>query len=343
MRQLFRVVMVAGLSLVAGAPAFADASGEVKGKAEYRKGDILIVGGRRVRVTASTKVKGAPAGQALPLGYEVKAKGVWAADGTLLARQLEGKPNTRDQKEADLIKTCNDIEEIYRENGQALRPSSSGVVNLGDIATRGPQYDRARRVLDRLLPAYVPASEVRLYVVGNPEWNAFAMANFAIFVHSGLLEDMNDDELAIVLGHELAHATLEHSRRSMQKSRWGRLTAGITSIGGSVLTVVGGDLGSLGGDALRGIGGLGAGALSNGFSRGFEDEADRIGLRYAYEGGFKAETAPALWRRFSAKYKDQSGVKNFLFGSHSQSGDRARNLEEELAKNYKPGSDTPSH
>jgi hypothetical protein len=65
-------------------------------------------------------------------------------------------------------------------------------------------------------------------------------------------------------------------------------------------------------------------------------------VRYAFEGGYKAEQAPALWRRFGEKYKDGSGVGTFLFGSHSQSKDRARNMEAEVRKNYLPGTDTPS-
>jgi len=55
-----------------------------------------------------------------------------------------------------------------------------------------------------------------------------------------------------------------------------------------------------------------------------------------------AEKAPALWLRVAEKYGDASGVNNFLFGSHSQSKDRARNMEAELARNYE-GNDTPSH
>ncbi len=44
-----------------------------------------------------------------------------------------------------------------------------------------------------------------------------AMANYSIYVFSGLMKDMDDDELAIVLGHELTHATYEHSRRQAKE------------------------------------------------------------------------------------------------------------------------------
>jgi predicted Zn-dependent protease len=100
-------------------------------------------------------------------------------------------------------------------------------------------------------------------------------------------------------------------------------------------------LADTGGDAIRSVGSLGANAMSNGFSRGFEDEADRVGVRYAFEGWYEADQAPGLWRRFGEKYKDGSGV-TFVFGSHSQSKDRARNMEAEVRKNYQPGTDRPS-
>lgn len=342
------LVVVSGLAFwAAGPPAFAEQASEVKGIVEYRKGDVVVVDGQRVRLDPATKikVKGAPAVREVPLGFEVKAKGTLARDGALQARQLEAKPNPRDEKERDLIARCGTIEEIYVRAGHALRPREGRIENLGALSTRGPEYERSRRILDRLLPPYIAPSDVRLYVVDNREWNAFAMANFAIFVHSGLLADMNDDEVAIVLGHELAHATLEHTRRNLKKGRWARLAAGITAVGGAVLSVAAGDdlLADMGGDAIRSVGSLGASAMSNGFSRGFEDEADRVGVRYAFEGGYKAEQAPALWRRFGEKYADGSGVSTFLFGSHSRSKDRARNMEAEVRKNYQAGIDTPSH
>ena len=328
------LVLAAGPSL-AGEPK--GAGGELKGTAEFLKGDLLIVDGQRVRLVPETKMKGVPRGQAVPLGSEVKVSGALRSDGAIQAARIEVKPNRRDDKELELIAACNDIEAKYIDHGQALRTGKDGsLLRLGAITQRGPHYARARAILDRLLPPYLPADEVRLYVVDNKDWNAFAMANFALYVHSGLLADMDDDEVAIVLGHELAHATLEHSRRGMSKGRWASIARGVASIGGEVM-------GGWGGVAVSGLGGVGSAALGSGFSRGFEDQADRVGLRYAYEGGFAAEKAPALWRRFAEKYGDGGGFGNFLFGSHAGARSRAKNMEGEVARNYAGGvADAPS-
>ena len=83
-----------------------------------------------------------------------------------------------------------------------------------------------RAILERILPAYVAATDVRVYVVQSDAWNAEAAANGAIYVHTGLLRDVDDDELAVVLGHELAHYTHEHIRRQMKKpcgENWSQL------------------------------------------------------------------------------------------------------------------------
>ena len=166
--------------VLAAGPAWAEqkAGGELKGAAEFLKGDLLIVDGQRVRLVPETKLKGVPRGQAIPLGSEVKVAGALRSDGVLQATKIEVKPNRRDDKELELIAACNDIEARYIDHGQALRTGKDGsLLRLGEITQRGPHYTRARAILDRLLPPYLSPDDVRLYVVFNKDWNAFAMAN----------------------------------------------------------------------------------------------------------------------------------------------------------------------
>ena len=130
-----------------------------------------------------------------------------------------------------------------------------------------------------------------VYVVDNPEWNAMAMGNYSIYVFSGLLLDMDDDEVAIVLGHELAHATHEHSRRQFKKQMWIQLAAlGLGLVTEQVEEREAPTRSS------RLVGQFGALAWQNGYGRTHEDQADRVGLRYAYEAGYDITKGPRLWQ-----------------------------------------------
>ena len=68
-----------------------------------------------------------------------------------------------------------------------------------------------------------------------------------------------------------------------------------------------------------------------------EDQADRVGLRYAYEAGYDVTKGPRLWNRFAKKYGEGNKVANFFFSDHSQSAARATKLEKEIAFNYPDG------
>jgi predicted Zn-dependent protease len=172
---------------------------------------------------------------------------------------------------------------------------------------------------------------VRIYVIENKEWNAFAMGNYSIYVFTGLLDDMDDDEVAIVLGHELVHATHEHSRKGFKRDMWIQLLA-LGAMGAAS---------TIDDDTKQAVVGLavlaGASAWQSGYGRGMEDQADRVGLRYAYEAGYDITKGPRLWNRFAKKYGEGNKVANFFFSDHSQSAARATKLEKEIAFNYPDG------
>jgi predicted Zn-dependent protease len=80
------------------------------------------------------------------------------------------------------------------------------------------------------------------------------------------------------------------------------------------------------------------------YSRSYEDQADRVGLRYVYEAGYNYKKGPALWQKFAAKYGDSNPLENFVFGDHSLSTKRAAALEKEIKNNYSdPKKDPPTH
>ncbi len=315
-----------------------DASGsrgeKVDGYAEWRAGSCLIVDGQKVCPAPVMKFKGegdAKTYDSVPLGYELKAEGRRRADGTLLALKMEAKPNGAGMIESAVRSATDEAEKRALEKGRFLEGEGAKETSVGRLVTEGPQVDRVRGIVDSLLPPYMHPEDVRIYVIENKDWNAFAMGNYSIYVFTGLLADMDDDEVAIVLGHELVHATHEHSRRQMKRDMIVQLaTLGLL-----------GATSTIDDDTKQAVAGLAilaaSSAYASGYGRGMEDQADRVGLRYAYEAGYDVTKGPRLWNRFAKKYGEGSKAVNFFFGDHSLSAARATKLEKEIAFNYPDG------
>lgn len=297
------------------------------GYAEFRGNGILIVEGQRVRVDQHTKFKKVAQLEAIPLGYEVKVKGLRQADGTILALEIEAKPNGVAMFEKELRTGHTTAEEQWVQSGARLRQAGDGSVQqTGRIISDGPKVERLQRILRRLLPPYIDAAQVRVRIIEDKEWNASAMANGAIWVHSSLERDMNDDELAVILGHEIAHFTHEHGRRNAKQAMWAALLA----VGAEAATKNSPEART----QAQGLMNLALSTWLNGYNRNSEDQADRVGMRYAFAAGFDVVKGSRVWERFRERYGDPEVVQNFFQGSHSRPSDRLRNLNREIKLNY---------
>jgi len=297
---------------------------KVSGYAEFKRGDTLIVDGQRI--VSGPKAR---AVKDIPLGYEVTVTGNRHASGTVIADRADAKPNGQDETEKEIIASTDKAEQTWVEKKMMFEPADSGkVIKIGDILESGPQVERARRIMDKLRPSYVPASALRVRVVQTDQWNASAMANGAVWVYTGLMDAMDDNEMALVLGHELTHYTHEHIRRSVSKGSFAQiLGVGAQVVLSQIKSPTVQQLGALGGQ-------LGLSALMSGYSREFEDQADRVGLRYAYEAGFDVRKGPELWEKFKNKYGEEDRVTNFFTGDHSRPTERIRNINRQLKLNY---------
>jgi hypothetical protein len=298
--------------------------------AEWRRPGELIVDGQRVHANERTKWSGGYRTlDAVPLGHEVRVKGRRQPDGAILAREIDVRENGTAFFERDVQQGSNTLEGLWLRNGTAFEGDARGRrVVLGEVSRDGPEVTRIRRILTRLAPPYVDSSKLRVYAIDNKEWNALAMGNGAVWIFNGIMNDMSDNELAIVVGHELAHYTHEHSRRQMRKNLGLQLA--------SLAALVAAE--AIDNNAWRVSAQLGAAlgftAWMNGYGRELEDQADRVGLRYAYEGGYDVAGAPRVWQRFLEKYGEGNRVTTFFFSDHSRASARRRNLEQELRFNY---------
>ena len=223
-------------------------------------------------------------------------------------------------------------ESEYRRAGRFFNQLEGGrTETVGWMFDSGPKVDRARRIIDSLLPPYVDPSQVRVYVIENKEWNAFAMGNYSIYVFSGIMDDLDDDELAIVLGHEIAHATHEHTRRQFKKAMWIQLAAlGVAAAAEEI-----DDKNKRAVAQLLVLFGARPGRAATAATWRTRPTASACAT--PTRPATTSRKGPRLWQRFAKKYGESSKVANFFFSNHSLSSARAVNLERQLALNYPDG------
>lgn len=206
----------------------------------------------------------------------------------------------------------------------------------GEIKS-GKDYEMVQRVAQRIAAASEEDFnwQVRLLKADNVP-NAFCLPNGRIAVYTGILPiTQNEDGLAIVLGHEVAHAVKRHGGIRMTQNTFsqGAMTAIEAGLGLSQMSA-----------ANKGYAMAAFGAATNvlyllPYSRDHETEADVEGLRYAIRAGYNPEEAPKLWERM-AKLSGDSGPA--WLSTHPASLDRAAKLRElipvikEQEKNWKP-------
>ena len=182
-----------------------------------------------------------------------------------------------------------------------------------------------RRIAKRIIPHshdWNPrAREWRWEVnlIGSRQINAFCMPGGKIAFYSGILEklQLSDDEVAMVMGHEIAHALREHARERMGKSA-------ATNIGASLLGQVLG-LGQLGQTLTN----YGAELLTLKFSRENETDADLVGLELAARAGFDPRASVTLWQKMSAA---NSGAPPQWLSTHPSGSSRIEELERSLPR-----------
>ena len=319
---------LATMSAVDGLRVPDGGSEKIKGYAEFKRGDTVMVDGQRVVAGRGTKVSGANTLLDIPVGYEVKVQGHRDPNGALIAEKVQAQPNGTDGTEEQIIAASNQAEETWVKHKMMFEPADSGkVIKIGEILESGPYVDRARKIIDKLRPAYVPARALRVRAVKTDQWNASAMANGAIWVYTGLMDAMSDEEMAIVLGHELTHYTHEHVRRQQSKGTLAQILGAGASIALSQIS-------NPSAQQLAALGGqLGLSALMSGYSREFEDQADRVGLRYVYEAGFDPTKGPGLWEKFKQKYGEEDKLTNFFTGDHSRPTERIRSIQRQIQLN----------
>jgi predicted Zn-dependent protease len=158
-------------------------------------------------------------------------------------------------------------------------------------------------------------------VIDSDEVNAFALPGGFFYVNTGLILAADEEaELAGVMAHEIAHVAARHATRQMTRGQ-------IANLASIPLIFVGGGIGY----AVRSAAGLALPLTFMTFSRGFEAEADYLGLEYMYKTGYDPQAFIAFFEKIQAKEKKKPGTLAKAFASHPQTPDRIAKSQQEIA------------
>ena len=193
-----------------------------------------------------------------------------------------------------------------------------------------PQVERLRMIAQRIIPySYEWNPRARQWqwevnLIGSNQINAFCMPGGKIAFYFGILKqlELTDDEVAMVMGHEIAHALREHARERMGKST---LTQGVARVGGAVLAGVLGISPQLTDMVAR----EGANLLTLKFSREDETEADLVGMELAARAGYNPKAGVTLWQKMSAANKNAPPQ---WMSTHPSGETRIKEIEANLPK-----------
>jgi len=205
------------------------------------------------------------------------------------------------------------------EYAQLKQEAARKKLLLGD---QNPKVQRLRKIAARIIPfterwnSNSREWQWEINLLRSPEINAFCMPGGKIAFYTGILNSLRltDNEAAVIMGHEIAHALREHAREHIAKSE-------LTNIGAQLLGAY------IGGGKYTGLFSLGGNLLNLKFSRENENEADLIGLDLAARAGFDPRSGVTLWEKMSAA---SNGAPPQWLSTHPANSSRIAEIQKHL-------------
>lgn len=249
-------------------------------------------------------------------------------NGQILAAKLTFKDNEMTKGEARLWKSLKPKEKSFKG-------TSPGELRIGGRKYKTVPDATLQKYIEDVGHSLIPAVQRELsvsdatkipftfHLVENKVPNASAYPNGVVIVHTGLFMALEDEaQLVFVLGHEIAHATQEHTLRQFEFQKRKRMAL---QIGMAVAA-------AYGAYNVRDILALTSAAIANGYQRYLENQADRVGMEYMINAGYDAREAPRAWKAMSLKFGDSP--TNFFWSNHDNNTTRRSYLMAELRTNY---------
>ena len=217
-------------------------------------------------------------------------------------------------------------EQIEQAAGQQYLQMQRQAAQQGALAPADhPQVQRLRAISQRLIPhTYEWNERARQWkwevnLLGSKQVNAFCMPGGKIAFYFGILEQLqlSDDEVAMIMGHEMTHALREHARERLGKTM---ATRGAIEVGAAIFGL--GGLSRLAAD-------MGGQLLTLKFGREDESEADLVGIELAARAGYDPRSGVTLWQKMAAASK---GAPPQFISTHPSGPTRISDIEKNLPK-----------
>jgi len=206
------------------------------------------------------------------------------------------------------------------------------------------KYDQEHKLWDDpLLDAYLSDIVQRLVAVAHPRpftyrirvvndasINAFTFGGGLLYANAGLLARMeNEAQLAMVLGHEIAHVTESHVTKGIEGTYGIQVLGQLAAEGAAASGKV-----TLPPALLQKTYEYSMKAAVSGHGRANESEADVIGLEYLVKAGYDPREAPKTFEQLLKEYGDQGAVENFFYGDHPTNKARIEKLTALVRSKY---------
>lgn len=213
-------------------------------------------------------------------------------------------------------------QELDQMSAQSYNKLKSDSAAKGTLNTDGSMLQRVRAIASRLEPqtrtfrADAPGWKWEVNVINSNELNAYCMPGGKIMFYSGLIRQLSlsDEEIAVVMGHEISHALREHSREQVSQA-----VAAQTAIGvGAALFGLGQGSADIAAMAYQSL-------IATRFSRTDEDEADRIGLELTARAGYDPRAGVSLWQKMIKA--NNGGSPPAFLSSHPTDSSRVQQIE----------------
>jgi predicted Zn-dependent protease len=218
-----------------------------------------------------------------------------------------------------LLVSSQELDQMSVQAYDKLKADASGKGTLNKDAA---MLQRVRAIAARIQPQTrafrvdAPGWKWEVNVISSNELNAFCMPGGKIMFYSGLISQLKltDDEIAIVMGHEIAHALREHSREQVSQAMAAQTAIGV---GAALLGL---------GEGSAGMANAGYEALiASRFSRNDESEADRIGLELSARAGYDPRAGVTLWQKMMSA--SQGGRPPEFLSSHPAEASRVQQIQ----------------